>query len=108
MGDRFFDENGRPMKVFVKFLFQDILWDMFFKTKTMINIIVITLQLIIFAICLILRAFFDLDFLTWVPVGSSFLGMFIVILNNIVADKNFNKSRDRLYNVIDNLFHDLK
>ena len=31
MGDGFFDENGRPTKVFVKLLFQDILWDMFFK-----------------------------------------------------------------------------
>ena len=108
MENEFFDKDGKPTKVFVKFLFQDVLWDMFFKTKTMINFIVITLQLIIFAICLILRAFFDLDFLTWVPVGSSFLGMFIVILNNIVADKNFNKSKDRLYNIVDNLFHDLK
>ena len=108
MGDGFFDESGRPTKVFVKLLFQDILWDMFFKTKTMINFIVITLQLIIFAICLILRAFFDLDFLTWIPVGSSVLGMFIVILNGVVADKNYYKSRDRLYNIVDNLFHDLK
>ena len=108
MGDGFFDESGRPTKVFVKLLFQDILWDMFFKTKTMINFIVITLQLIIFAICLILRAFFDLDFLTWIPVGSSVLCMFIVILNGVVADKNYYKSRDRLYNIVDNLFHDLK
>lgn len=108
MGDRFFDENGRPTKVFVKLLFQDILWDMFFKTKTMINIIVTTLQLIIFAICLILRAFYDLSFLTWIPLGSSFLGLFIVIFNDIVSDKNFNKSKDRLHDVIDNLFHDLK
>ena len=108
MDGGFFDENGKPTKTFVKLLFQDILWGMFFRTKTMINIIVITLQLIIFALCLVLRAFYDLSFLTWIPVGSSFLGMFVVIFNGIVADKNFNKSKDRLHNVIDNLFHDLK
>ena len=108
MENEFFDKDGKPTKTFVKLLFQDILWDMFFKTKTMINFIVITLQLIIFAICLILRAFFDLDFFTWIPVGSSFLGMFVVIINGIIADKNFNKSKDRLHDVIDNLFHNLK
>ena len=108
MENEFFDNDGKPTKTFVKFLFQDVLWDMFFRTKTMINFIVITLQLIIFAICLILRAFFDLDFLAWIPVGSSVLGMFIVILNGVVADKNYYKSRDRLYNIVDNLFHDLK
>lgn len=108
MENEFFDKDGRPTKVFVKLLFQDVLWDMFFKTKTMINFIVITLQLIIFALCLVLRAFYDLDFLTWIPFGSSVLGMLIVIFNGIIADKNYYKSRDGLYDVIDNLFHNLK